>query len=54
MTDQNKLKELQLERENLELKLAIEKESNKNCWNSWIWVLVPVVGMVIGTIYRLY
>ncbi|MHC5227837.1 hypothetical protein ACYSNW_06105 [Enterococcus sp. LJL99] len=48
----NKLRQLELENENLRLNLQIMKESNKEDWQSWIWVLVPVVGMVVGAIYK--
>ncbi|OJG91356.1 hypothetical protein RV15_GL000812 [Enterococcus silesiacus] len=49
LTNQNeKIEALKLENENLRLRLATMKEENKNDWNSWIWVLVPVMGMLIG------
>lgn len=48
----DKLRQLELENENLRLNLQIMKESNKEDWQSWIWVLVPVVGMVVGAIYK--
>ncbi|MBO0447250.1 hypothetical protein JZO78_12940 [Enterococcus ureilyticus] len=49
MTNQNeKIEALKVENENLRLRLATMKEDNKNDRNSWIWVLVPVMGMLIG------
>ncbi|MGX7263761.1 hypothetical protein ACWOEF_07175 [Enterococcus crotali] len=54
MNDQaNRIEALELENENLRLKLVATKEENKGAWASWIWVLVPVVGMIVGAFHTI-
>lgn len=54
MNDQaNRIAALELENENLRLKLAAIKEENQGAWTSWIWVLVPVVGMIVGAFHTI-
>lgn len=48
-----RIEELELENENLRLKLATIKEENKDAWASWVWVLVPVVGMLVGAFHTM-
>lgn len=40
-----KTEELKLENENLELRIAIVKEPNKDSWIKSIWALVPFIGV---------
>lgn len=55
MTNQNeKIEALKVENENLRLRLATMKEENKADWSSWIWVLVPITGMLIGLVNTIF
>lgn len=50
----NRIEELELENENLRLRLATIKKENKEAFGSWIWALVPVVGMLVSIVPRLF
>lgn len=55
MTNQNeKIEALKLENENLRLRLATIKEDNKSHLTSWVWVLVPVMGMLVSLVNNIF
>lgn len=54
MTTEEKIKQLELENENLRLRL--EGISSKHrAWDfDGLWVLLPVMGMITGIVYYLF